>query len=173
MAGAPLGALTTGRMGTRLFTGILAAVILLAGLRMIIVEGVVCVEPAARRTRTMVGAALIGLVIGFMGGMLGIGGGVFVVPLLIYVLKVPTKTAAATSIFIVCFSSFSGFVTHAMNTHIDWGPVLLLALASFSGGQIGSRIMAEKLRGRTVRIIFGCVLIALAATLGWSIHDWS
>jgi uncharacterized membrane protein YfcA len=72
------------------------------------------VEPAARRTRTMVGAALIGLVIGFMGGMLGIG-----------------------------------------------------------GGQIGSRIMAEKLRGRTVRIIFGCVLIALAATLGWSIHDWS
>jgi uncharacterized membrane protein YfcA len=47
-----------------------------------------------------------------MAGLLGIGGGVFIVPLLIYVLRMPTKTSAATSIFIVVFSSFSGFIAH-------------------------------------------------------------
>jgi uncharacterized membrane protein YfcA len=45
----------------------------------------------------------IGACIGFLGGMLGIGGGVFVVPLVIYILKTPTKIAAASSTFIVCF----------------------------------------------------------------------
>ncbi|WP_084445711.1 sulfite exporter TauE/SafE family protein [Desulfosarcina sp. BuS5] len=41
-----------------------------------------------------------GGVIGFILGLLGIDGGVFIVPLLIYILRVPTKIAAATSIFI-------------------------------------------------------------------------
>ena len=45
---------------------------------------------------------------GPLGGLLGIGGGVFIVPLLIYILKTPTKIAAASSTFIVCFSSFTG-----------------------------------------------------------------
>jgi len=113
----------------------------------------------------ILGGGLIGLVIGFFGGMMGIGGGVFVVPLLIYFLKVPTKTAAATSIFIVCFSSITGFITHASIISIDWQFVLPAALCSFAGGQIGSRIMAERLRGRTIRIVFGVVLLALSAKL--------
>jgi uncharacterized membrane protein YfcA len=105
------------------------------------------------------------MIIGFAAGLLGIGGGVFIVPLLIYILKIPTKIAAATSIFIVVFSSFSGFMAHISIAKPDWKFILLAALFSFAGGQIGSRVMAEKLQGRTIRRIFGAVLLVLVFKL--------
>jgi uncharacterized membrane protein YfcA len=167
--GAPLGALLTSRVDVRLFTGILAAVVFLAALRMIFGGKKQGDGRSIGRLHRVVGGGFIGLVIGFMGGMLGIGGGVFIVPLLIYILRVPTKVAAASSIFIVCFSSFSGFVVHAAKADVDWRFVALAAVCSFAGGQIGSRIMAEKLKGRTVRIIFGVVLLLFCARLAMKV----
>ncbi|MCP4572255.1 MAG: sulfite exporter TauE/SafE family protein [bacterium] len=165
VAGAPLGALMTSRVDVRLFTGLLAAVVFLAALRMIFGRKGADGRREIGRTHRIVGGGLIGLGIGFLGGMLGIGGGVFIVPLLIYVLGVPTKTAAASSIFIVCFSSFAGFATHAARADVDWRFLGLAAVCSFAGGQIGSRIMADRLRGRTVRLVFGVVLLAFCARL--------
>ena len=115
--------------------------------------------------RRVIGGGLIGMFIGTMAGLLGIGGGVFVVPLLIYLLRLPTKIAAATSMFIVVFSSFSGFIAHASFTALDWKFIVVAGLCSFAGGQAGSRIMTEKLKGRSVRIIFGLVLLAFSAKL--------
>ena len=117
------------------------------------------------RTQKVIGGSIIGGLIGYMGGLLGIGGGVFIVPLLIYILKLPTKTAAATSMFIVIFSSFSGFIAHVQIVKPDWTFLILAAAFSFAGGQLGARVMAEKLRGRTVRQIFGVVLLIFAAKL--------
>jgi len=97
--------------------------------------------------------------VGLMAGLLGIGGGVFIVPLLIYGLKMPTKQAAATSIFIVVFSSFSGFVAHVSLSGTDWGFILLAAVFSFAGGQLGSRVMSEQLKGKAIRQIFGVFLL--------------
>ena len=105
------------------------------------------------------------MVIGFVAGLLGIGGGVFIVPLLIYVLGVPTKIAAATSIFIVVFSSFSGFIAHISIGRPDWKFILPAALFSFVGAQLGSRIMAEKLKGPTIRKIFGGILLLFVLKL--------
>lgn len=158
-AAAPLGALLTARLPVRLFTLILAAVISVAALRMLFSgQPARATEPigAARRT---VGGAAVGGLIGLAGGLLGIGGGVFIVPLLIYVLRLPPKTAAATSIFVVVFSSFSGFLAHFSLAAIQWRFILLAGVFSFAGGQLGSRIMAERLKGRTVRRLFGGVLV--------------
>jgi uncharacterized protein len=163
--GAPLGALTTHRINLKLFMGIMAVVIFLAALRMLFSKQVKSRGVGSSQLKRIFGGGLIGLVIGFMAGLLGIGGGVFIVPLLIYFLGIPTKSAAATSIFIVCFSSFVGFITHASIGAIDWKFILLAALFSFAGGQIGSRIMSEKLKGRTIRIIFGVVLLLFSAKL--------
>jgi len=73
----------------------------------------------------------------------------------------PAKAAAATSIFIVMFPSFSGFIAHVTLAAPDWRFILLAALFSFAGGQLGSRLMSEKLKGRAVRRIFGVVLLIL------------
>lgn len=159
MAAAPFGAMLTSIVPVRLFSGILAGVILLAAARMIL-SGKVNENPSPISVRfRMIGSAGIGIVIGIMAGMLGIGGGVFIVPLLIYVLRMPTKTSAATSIFIVVFSSFSGFIAHASLASIDWKFILPAAVCSFVGGQLGAKVMSEKMKGKRIRQIFGIVLL--------------
>ena len=162
---APLGALTTSRVNIKTFTAILAGVIFLAALRMLFSGKVEAAAEEVSTWRRIVGGGAIGLIIGYLAGLLGIGGGVFIVPLLIFVLRVPTKIAAATSIFIVVFSSFSGFVTHVSLARADWHFILVAALFSFGGGQVGSRIMAERLKGSTVRRLFGVVLLLFAFKL--------
>ncbi len=162
---APLGAMVTGRINLRVFTGILAMVIIVAAIRMLFSKKNESDGKEVSLSRRIIVGGGIGVFVGFMAGLLGIGGGVFIVPLLIYVLKVPTKTAAATTIFVVIFSSFSGFITHISLAATDWKFILTAAVFSFIGGQLGSRVMAEKLKGRTVRRIFGVVLLLFALKL--------
>ena len=158
-AAAPFGAMLTSIIPVRLFSGILAAVILAAAARMLFSgKAGDSASPKSVRFR-VIGGAGIGIVVGLMAGLLGIGGGVFIVPLLIYVLGMPTKTAAATSIFIVVFSSFSGFIAHASLASIDWKFILPAAIFSFVGGRLGAKVMSERLKGRRVRQIFGVVLL--------------
>ena len=156
---APLGAYVTSMVNIRLFTGILAFVIFVAALRMIFSGKKESEGTSIGSAHKVICGGLIGMIIGFMAGLLGIGGGVFIVPMLIFILKMPTKKAAATSMFIVIFSSFSGFLSHITIARPDWKFILLAAIFSFAGGQLGSRVMAEKLKGKTVRIMFGVLLL--------------
>ena len=162
---APVGAYATARVDARLFMSILAVVIFMASLRMLFSGKAASEEIDISTLRKVIGGGAIGIAIGFIAGLLGIGGGVFIVPLLIYALKVPTKIAAATSIFIVVFSSFSGFAAHISIASPDWTFIGLAAVFSFAGGQIGSRIMAEKLKGKAIRRIFGVVLLLFVIKL--------
>jgi uncharacterized membrane protein YfcA len=162
---APLGAMLTRVIDRRLFAAILAVVILLAALRMMFSNKIEARAVAISATTRIIGGGAIGLATGLVGGLLGIGGGVFIVPLLIYVLKMPTKAAAATSIFIVMFPSFSGFIAHISLAPPDWKFIALAAVFSFAGGQLGSHLMSEKLKGRAVRRIFGVVLLLFCLKL--------
>ncbi len=162
---APLGAYVNTRIDTKPFLLIMTAVLFLAGVRMFFSPK--DAEQTVKRSKAvkMIGGALIGAVIGLMAGLLGIGGGVFVVPLLIFVLKTPTKIAAASSTFIVCFSSLTGFLGYASMGEVDWTFILPAAVAAFLGGQAGARLMSAKVKGRVVRILFSLLLFGLCARL--------
>jgi uncharacterized membrane protein YfcA len=162
---APLGALLTSTVNIKVFSAILALVVLLAACRMLFSKKKEAKGDQVSDIRRIIGGGSIGAVIGVMAGLLGIGGGVFIVPLLIYILKMPTKTAAATSIFIVVFPSFSGFIAHVSLAETNWSFILFAAIFSCAGGQLGSRIMVEKIKGRTVRQIFGVALIIFSIKL--------
>ena len=162
---APLGALTTHRIDAQSFVLILAVVVLFGAVRMLIQPKGEVREEYQGTAFKVCGSAAIGLGVGFISGLVGIGGGVFIVPLLIYALKIPTRTAAASNTVIVCFSSLTGFATHASMSAINWPFVLLAAVFSFAGGQFGSRIMSGKLQGKTVRLIFAGVLFVMSARL--------
>ncbi len=164
---APLGAMTNLHIDVKPFMVILVVVLALAGWRMLTSP-----PPKVERDETdpgkkiLAGAAIGGL-IGFTGGMLGIGGGVFIVPLLIYGVKTPTKIAAASSAFIVCFSSLAGFFSYATVVDINWGFVLPAAVACLLGGQAGSRIMSGGFKGKYIRRLFSLVLFLLCIKLMW------
>ncbi len=86
--------------------------------------------------------ASYGGIIGFISGMVGIGGGIFLAPILhLTQWDIPKKIAAAASIFILA-NSVSGFFGQYFNPNfsIDWNLTGILLIVVFIGGQIGSRM---------------------------------
>jgi uncharacterized membrane protein YfcA len=163
---APAGSCLNLRMDTQPFLIVMAIVLALAGARML-VSPPRQTESATdlSRSRKIAGGLAIGACIGLMSGLLGIGGGVFVVPLLIYALKTPTKIAAASSTFIVCFSSLTGFLGYAAMASVDWQFILPAALAALAGGQLGARIMSGHVKANSIRVLFSLVLFAMCLKL--------
>ncbi len=100
-----------------------------------------------------------GSVLGLFAGLLGRGGGSFVVPILVIAGLAP-KMAAATSAFIVTCSGTSSFISHLLiAAHPVWLLWILCVLGVGIGSQIGSRIMAAKLDPKRFKPIFGFVLL--------------
>ncbi|WP_406661310.1 sulfite exporter TauE/SafE family protein [Methanolobus sp. ZRKC3] len=116
-------------------------------------------ELQGRRKITVI--LISGMVIGIISGMLGIGGGSLIVPLLL-IIGFKIKRAAATSGFIVFFTSISGFIAHFSNWEPDYTLVFYIVLASFTGAQIGSHLMYNKVKAESLRKAFGAILLIIA-----------
>ncbi len=124
-------------------------------------------QQQSRLRQTTYGVAIGGLA-GFLGGLLGVGGGNFIVPVLVW-LGIEPKKASATTSFIVIFPSFSGFLGHASLGAIDHSLVTFTAVGSVAGAMIGAWLMVEKLKQRQVKLIIGVVLIGVAARMAWTL----
>jgi len=105
-----------------------------------------------------------GAAIGFLGGLLGIGGGFVIAPLLM-AMGYPTKVAAATTAYVVTFSSFSGFLGHATVGQLPWLVSAIGAVAVLLGSQFGARYLTEKAKTPQVKRIYAAVLVAIAIKL--------
>jgi len=119
------------------------------------------------------GRILLGLsggsILGLVAGLIGRGGGSFVVPLL-YMAGLEAKAAAATSAFVVTCSGASSFIAHlAIAAKPNWFIWTGCVIAVFLGSEIGSHVMAEKLKPKGVRTIFGIALWGVALFL--FVHD--
>jgi len=167
--GAPVGAYVTQFIPTSWLLGAFAGVVLIAGARMIWLSG--AAEPETMRggprDRTLWGGVL-GFGIGFIAGLLGIGGGFLIVPLLMY-MGYPTKTAAATSAFVVVFSSITGFLGHLAVGHFDWQLMAILAVAVVAGSQLGAHVMHARMKPRLLKQMFGVLLLLVAAKMIWGL----
>ena len=80
------------------------------------------------------------LLTGFLSNLVGLGGGVLLVPLLTIVGGVPMQVAIGSSACMVGITALSGFFGHAVSGHIDLGAVLTLGVFVVIGSQIGARI---------------------------------
>jgi uncharacterized protein len=118
---------------------------------------------SGRELKTGVG---VGIGAGYLGGLLGVGGGNFIVPALIW-LGFDPKNASATTAFIVVFSSLSGFFGHAALGNINWNLLAFSALGSIAGAIVGSWLMHRKLEAKQVKRVIGIVLYAIALKMAW------
>ena len=91
--------------------------------------------------------------------------GSFVVPLL-YIAGLDAQAAAASSAVIITGSGVSSFVSHlATAASPQWGIWVAAALSVLAGSQLGSRVMANRLKPRSIKIVFGIVLLGVAALI--------
>ena len=166
--GAPLGAYCTSLVPTDTLILLFAISMLFAGGRMLLVAGKPDKENkmGVKSRLAIMGAG--GFFIGFIAGLLGVGGGFLFVPMMM-AMGYETKEAAATSAFVVIFSSFSGFAGHLAEGHYEWPLMIATVVAVIIGSQIGAKVMTEKMKAKWIKQMFAVVLLSVAIKLLWKI----
>ncbi|WP_107727723.1 sulfite exporter TauE/SafE family protein [Desmospora activa] len=105
-----------------------------------------------------------GFLIGILSSLFGIGGGSFMVPMMVVLFQFPPHVAIATSMFIMFLSSIVGSITHFIQGNIDWIAVLLIAPGAWFGGQLGAWISA-RISGKWLMIGFRIVILLVAVRM--------
>jgi uncharacterized membrane protein YfcA len=105
---------------------------------------------------------VLGIAIGFLGALLGIGGGFIMVPALIYLLRVPTKVVIGTSLVQIVATMSVATVLHATSSQsVDAILALILMVGGVVGAQFGARI-GQNIRGDQLRALLALLVLAVA-----------
>ncbi len=164
MLGAVAGARATRRLPALRLKALFAVFVLLTGLRMMFggngAPGAVLLDGAG----AAVAGLGTGLVSGFLAGLLGIGGGIVMVPVMVLVLGITQQTAQGTSLAAIVPTAISGARTHYRLGHVDLGGAAGLALGGVPGSIAGSRI-ANALNADTLQGVFGAFLLLMSALM--------
>ena len=121
-----------------------------------------------REDRPVTGPLLVGVVAGFISGLLGVGGGGVISPLMILQGFNPKKVTTITA-FSVPFSSFTAFIAYAAMGSVSWKILIFAGLAAWGGGYLGTRVMQKRMHPQTVKKVLGGVLLLIAIKLAWAL----
>ena len=111
---------------------------------------------------------VLGVIVGIISGLLGIGGGSILMPLLI-LLGFDAKKLAVAMSFVIPFSTFTAFLTYLQIVKMDWILLGVASVAAILGGLIGNHIMHYKLNQRHIKKIIGIMLYLIALKMLLSI----
>jgi hypothetical protein len=163
IAMAPLGAWVGHLIPTRILMMVFIAFLFFSGSMMLFFNGSKYAGQY-RADRPVVGPLLVGVLAGFVSGLLGVGGGGIISPLMILQGFNPKKVATVTA-FSVPFSSFSAFIAYAAMGSVSLRILAFAGLAAWGGGYLGTKVMQVKMHPQTVKKFLGGVLLLLALKL--------
>lgn len=117
-----------------------------------------------------------GLTSGILAGALGVGGGFIRMPIMVYLLGIPTHVAVGTDLFEIIFSAGAGTITHALKGNVDVLMALVMQTGAALGAQIGS-IGTRYFAGPRIRLLFSIlpfigVILVLIRLLGGDIPEF-
>jgi uncharacterized membrane protein YfcA len=163
----PIGVHVARGLDRGLLLGLFVAFLLFAALMILFYR------PRARDTHVSTREALIlglpvGALAGFVGGLLGVGGGNIIVPALVAAGLEP-KRASASASFVVLFASLAGFLAHVGVARIDSNLLVSTGVASAAGAALGAWLASERLGGDQLKRVIALVLIAVAIKTAWSL----
>lgn len=159
----PLGARLTPLVDKKLLLGLFAAFLVFAGFMMLFAKIKAREKPLGRVTESVAGAG-VGSAAGFLGGLLGVGGGNFILPVLNW-MGLDAKTAAGTTAVVVVFSSLSGFFGHATMGGLDPIFIGVTAVMAAAGSIVGSQLMKTKVSSAQLKKIIGVLLWVIAVKM--------
>ena len=164
---APVGARVAPHVDTNVLLGLLAAFLVFAGAMMLFYRRSEDVRTRSRRAELAMGTG-VGGVAGFLGGLLGVGGGNIVLPAL-NTAGLDAKVAAGTTGLVVVFSSLSGFLGRIAVGNLDGILVGVSAVAAAGGSFVGSRVMTTRISNVQLKRLIALILWVVAAKILWDL----
>ena len=104
---------------------------------------------------------IVGVFVGVLGSLLGIGGGVVIVPLLVFYWGYEPQVAIGTSVLVVLLNSISGTLGYMRKKQVCVDAAIKFAIATVPGAFLGS-YAAEFLQGRLFYAVFGFFFLGVA-----------
>ncbi|MBE0522304.1 MAG: sulfite exporter TauE/SafE family protein [Candidatus Methanoperedenaceae archaeon] len=166
--GAYIGSYFSGRVDTHTLIMLLSVILFLTSMRLLFFSKA-GFQGISGRKRVVIGTGA-GFIIGVVSALVGIGGGTFIVMLLL-VIGLSPKNAAVTSAFISTFIALAGFLGHLSFGYENLDKELLLyaGVSAFVGAQTGSRVMFRRVSSEWINRIFAIVLLLVAVKLMWGL----
>jgi uncharacterized protein len=158
--GALVGARFTHLVSARVLMVLFGTLMLVVGLRMLLGNG----EAQPGRKCRPLRCLGTGLGVGVLTGFLGVGGGFVILPALVFFAGLEMKAAVGTSLAVIVFNSFGGFLSQLRYVQIDWG-VTLAFLAAAAVGMLGALALAGRVSSGMLRRGFAWSVIALGGFL--------
>jgi uncharacterized protein len=137
--------------------GIFAALMVLASISMIKERQDVKNDDVRIRTVLVI---FEGILIGFLTGLVGAGGGFLIIPALILLTGLNFKTAVGTSLFIIAINSLAGFAGDLLNRPMDWPFLLSITALAIGGILLGNRL-SHKFSAAILRKSFGWLVLVM------------
>lgn len=106
----------------------------------------------------------VGVVVGVLSGLLGIGGGVVLVPLLVVLFAMAQKRAQATSLAAITLTAVAGAVTYGIAGDVLLVPALVIAAGGLVGTLVGAELV-HRMSERTLRVVFALVMVVIAVRM--------
>jgi uncharacterized membrane protein YfcA len=101
------------------------------------------------------------VIVGIMTAVMGVGGGFILVPVMVYLLRMPAHVAVGTGLFQILFTCMGVTLMHATTNHsVDIVLALLIAAGSTIGAQLGARA-SRYMRGEQLLIVLGVLALAM------------
>ena len=107
---------------------------------------------------------LIGLASGFLSGLLGVGGGIIIVPALVLLAGLAPHKAIGISLAVIVPAALSGVIKHHFSGNVEWGIALMIAAGAVVGGYSGATA-ASHVPGDILRRVFGVFLILIGLNM--------
>ena len=121
--------------------------------------------PASGVRMSLIAPLVVGAAVGVLTSLMGVGGGFIMVPVMIYILKMPTKIVVGTSLFQLLFTTASVSIMQAgVNHAVDPFLALILILGSILGTKFGTRLSVY-LPAEKLRLILAAVVLAVAVKM--------
>ncbi|MGU3493193.1 sulfite exporter TauE/SafE family protein [Xanthobacteraceae bacterium A53D] len=125
-----------------------------------------------RRSRiyvSVIPVVALGFAIGFLGALLGVGGGFLLVPALIYLLRVPTQTAIGTSLVLTLVTMcIATILQSAVNGTVDAVLALILMVGGTMGAQFGARA-GQGMKAEHLRLLLGLLVLCVGLRVGYDL----
>jgi hypothetical protein len=160
MIGSLLGAIASRWVSGAVLQAVFAAMAAAGALMLLMMTGAAPGEGPAPPWRTRTGFLLAAL-IGLLAGAVGAGGAFLLIPLMLYVLRVPPRLAVGSSLAIALAGAAAGLAGKLVTGQIPGWPALALVAGALPAAQLGAAVSGH-LQTRALRIVLGVVIAAVA-----------